>query len=223
VETVENPRWFKTNQERLVSLDRAVSSKRRGGKNWRKACAVRGAFKAKVARQRHDFQHKLSAEIASRCAIFVTEKLSIKNMMASVAGTAEEPGRNVAQKSGLNREIGDTGGASLFQKLAYKVPETGAHYLEAPTKTLKPSQRCPECPLVVKKVLALRWHVCAACGHEEDRDCASARVMLRWALGTLPAAAKKSKIRGQELPKAAYSRETPSNRHTRIGGGSSFA
>ena len=205
VEVIENPRWFKTNQEHLVALDRAVSAKKRGGRNWRKACAVQGAVKAKIARSRFDFQHKLSAKIAARCSMFATEKLSIKNMMGSAAGTVEEPGKNVAQKSGLNREIGDTGGASLFQMLAYKVPETGAQYLEAPTSKLKPSQRCPECGTVAKKVLALRWHCCAACGHEEDRDAASARVVLRWSLGTPPKAEKESKIRirGQELSEAA--------------------
>ena len=204
VDVIENPRWFKTNRERLVTLNRAVSAKKRGGKNWRKASAVRGAFRSKIARKRFDFGHQVTSRIAARCSIFATEKLSIKNMMGSAAGTVEEPGKNVAQKRGLNREIGDTGGASLFQMLAYKVPETGAQYLEAPTGKLKPSQRCPECGAVAKKVLALRWHCCAACGHEEDRDSASARVVLRWALGTLPQEEKTNKkIRGQELPKAA--------------------
>ena len=193
VEVVENPRWFQTNQARLVELDRAVSSKRRGSNNWRKAGAVRGAFRSKIARQRHDFAHQLTSSIAARCAMFSTEKLSIKNMMASAAGTVEEPGKNVAQKSGLNREIGDTGGATLFQMLAYKVPETGAQYLEAPTGKLKPSQRCPECANVAKKALSLRWHCCAACGHEEDRDSASARVVLRWSFGTLSQAAATEK------------------------------
>ena len=89
LEVVDNPRWFKTNEARQVELDRAVSSKRRGGRNWRKACAVRGAFKAKVARHRHDHQHQLTARIAQRCAIFATEKLSIKNVAkhrAAVSG-----------------------------------------------------------------------------------------------------------------------------------------
>lgn len=194
VELEDNPRWYAGAQARLVELDQAVSAKRLGGKNWRKARAVRGAFKAKLARKRHEHQHQLSARLASRCSVFATEKLSIKNMTGSAAGTVEEPGRNVQQKAGLNREILDTAPAALLQKVAYKVRETGALYLEAPTRKLKPSQTCPSCGSVQKKQLQQRWHCCHVCGHEEDRDSAAARVVLRWALGTL---------RGQELAEAA--------------------
>jgi len=191
----ENPRWHAGAKERLVSLDRSVSSKRRGSRNWRKACAVRGAFKARLARKRHEHQHQLSARIAARCSVFATEALSIKNMTGSAAGTVEEPGKHVQQKAGLNREILDTAPAALFQKIAYKVPETGGLFMEAPTRKLKPSQACPACGTVTRKLLAQRWHCCHVCGHEEDRDSAAARVVLRWALGTLDC--------GQELPEAA--------------------
>jgi AraC-like DNA-binding protein len=63
----DNPRWYAGAKERLVALDRAVSSKKRGSKNWRKACAQRGSFKSKLVRKRHEHQHQLSAEIAARC------------------------------------------------------------------------------------------------------------------------------------------------------------
>ena len=46
-------------------------------------------------------------------------------------------------------------------------------------------------------------HCCEQCGHEENRDTASARVVLRWALES---------ISGQELAETGGydSRETPS-------------
>ena len=66
---------------------------------------------------------------------------------------------------------------------------------EAPTRKLKPSQTCPACGAVTKKLLAQRWHCCHACGHDEGWDSAAARVELRWALGTLDC--------GQELPETA--------------------
>jgi len=220
-EDFDNPRWYRSAQERLVALDRSVSAKRRGSKSWRRAAKLRGSFKAKLARQRHDHQHQLTSRLAARCSIFATEKLSIKNMTGSAAGTVEEPGKNVQQKAGLNREILDTAPAALLQKIAYKVPETGGLFIEAPTRTLKPSQTCPDCGVVAKKLLSQRWHCCSACGHEEDRDTASARVVLRWALGTLPKVAVKSKKTGQELSGQVAHRaapETASNRHLRIGG-----
>jgi putative transposase len=194
-ESIDNPRWTKTAQARLVALDRAVSRKRRGSRNWRKACAARGRVKAKLARQRHEHQHQVSAALAARAALFATEKLTLKNLTASARGTVDAPGRNVEQKAGLNREILDTAPAALLQKLAYKVRETGGLFLEAPTKLLKPSQTCPECKSQQRKLLRERWHCCHVCGHEEPRDAASARTVLRWALGTLQS--------GQELAEAA--------------------
>ena len=153
-----------------------------------------------TARCRHEHQHQLSATLAKRCAIFATEKLCVKNMSASAKGTIEEPGTNVAQKAGLNREILDTAPAALHQKIAYKVSETGGRYMEAPTRRLKPSQTCPQCGAQAKKALSERWHCCHVCGHQEDRDAAAARVVLRWALGVLTDEEVGS---GQELPKAA--------------------
>lgn len=201
-EDVENPRWFKADEDRQVLLDRTRSRKKKYSKNWRKASAVCARFKAKQARKRHDHQHQLSSALAARCALFATENLTVKNMTASAAGTAEEPGKRVAQKSGLNREILDTAPAALFQKIAYKVSETGGEFLEAPTRSLKPSQTCPACGVQKKKTLSMRVHICTACGHTDDRDAASARVVLRWVLGTLPVltAEKVSKNKcGQEL------------------------
>ena len=204
-EDIDNPRWYQADKENSLALARAISAKKRYSKNWRDACTKNAKFKAKQARKRHDHQHKLSATIAAKCAIFATENLTVKNMSASAAGTVDAPGKNVAQKAGLNREILDTAPAALFQKLAYKVIETGGQFIEAPTRQLKPSQTCPECGLQLKKTLANRHHDCTECGYENDRDAASALVVLKWALGTLPKL-RKVKIKkqsGQELSEAA--------------------
>jgi hypothetical protein len=45
-EDVDNPRWFKRARDRQISLERAVSSKKRGSKRWRKASKMRARFKA---------------------------------------------------------------------------------------------------------------------------------------------------------------------------------
>ena len=193
VERIENPRWFRASQQRQIALDQSVSRKKRGSKSWRRAKHASARFKAVMARRRLDHHHQRAARIASEVAIFATEELQVRNMTASAAGTLEQPGSKVAQKSGLNREILDTAPALLMQLIAYKVTETGGQFMQAPTRLLKPSQRCPACWRLQKKTLAQRWHACA-CGHEENRDLAAARVVLRWAMGETP---------GQELPQAA--------------------
>lgn len=187
---IANPRWFRQHRERQVMLDQAVSRKRRGSRSWRRAKRDSARFKAKGARRRLDHHHKLSAALAAESALFATEVLTVKNMTASAAGTVDEPGRNVAQKTGLNREMLDTAPALLFNLIAYKVKETGGQYWKAPTRSLKPSQRCPQCWRVAKKTLNERVHRCT-CGREIDRDLAPAQVVLRWAL----------EQPGQELPR----------------------
>lgn len=77
-----------------------------------------------------------------------TEELTLKNMTRSAAGTVEEPGKQVAQKAGLNREMLDTAPGLFTSLFRYKVLETGGEWVDAPTRKLKPSQRCPQC-----------WHV----------------------------------------------------------------
>ncbi len=48
---------------------------------------------------------KLSTDLARRFDVIRVEDLKIRNMTRSARGTVGEPGRNVRQKAGLNREI----------------------------------------------------------------------------------------------------------------------
>jgi putative transposase len=135
-----------------------------------------------MARRRHDWTHQQTAALARRFALVATEELRIVNMTRSAAGTAEEPGKNVAAKAALNRKILDTAPALFTSLFRYKVLDTGGEWVDAPTRQLKPSQRCPQCWAVAKKQLSDRTHSCGSCGHTEPRDRASARVVLKWAL-----------------------------------------
>jgi ribosomal protein S27AE len=60
----------------------------------------------------------------------------------------------------------------------YKVTEAGGIFVEVPTKTVKPSQTCPNCGHQHKKTLDERIHQCGECGFTMDRDLAAALVML---------------------------------------------
>ena len=65
--------------------------------------------------------------------------------------------------------------------LRYKAEEAGVVYAEAPTTTLKPTQRCHACWRVEKKRLDERWHSCP-CGVECSRDLNAALVLLYWGM-----------------------------------------
>ena len=204
LENIDNPRWWQQEKDQTIRLQQAVSRKSNRRSNRRKKAVRRlAAARAKVARKRLDWAHQQTAALAGKYALVATEELTLKNMTRSAAGTVEEPGKQVAQKAGLNREILDTAPGLFTSLFRYKVLETGGEWVDAPTRKLKPSQRCPRCWHVAKKQLSQRMHCCEQCGHEENRDTASARVVLRWALEC---------ISGQELAETGVHspRETPS-------------
>jgi len=181
---VDNPRYYQTAKKELVELSQSISSKKRGSNRWRKACKNLSNAHSKIARKRDCDYHQLSHDIAKEYALVATEELTIKNMTKSAKGTIENPGKQVKQKTGLNREILDTAPRKLLNMIHYKVEETNGHYEEVETRKVKPSQRCPDCLVVVKKTLSTRQHECA-CGASYHRDVASGLVMIRSVLGTL--------------------------------------
>ena len=184
-EKVPNPRLLAAETEALREEQRRLSSPARARKISKRAHgkARRDLARrhAKVAARRKDFLHKATSALVRRCRLIATETLAVRNMTATARGTVEDPGVNVAQKAGLNRAILDTAPAAFLNMLRYKAEEAGTEFLEAETRRLKPSQRCPDCDAVHKKPLSLRQHGCT-CGSHLGRDEASALVLLRWGL-----------------------------------------
>lgn len=206
---LDNPRWYQSDKDAIVALQQIVSRKKRGSRRRQQAIRRLADARAQQARKRLDFLHKATCRLARENAVVAMEGLAVKNMTRSTKGTVDNPGKNVSQKAGLNREILDTAPALLMQLLRYKVTDTGGLWAEAPTKKLKPSQTCPECGHVRKKALSERTHRCEKCGHTEPRDLASARVVLNWALyGTPTAPRSRQELAETGLPPC----ETPSNR-----------
>lgn len=107
----------------------------------------------------------MTADLVRRHSLIVTEELRIKNMTGSARGTVEEPGRQVAQKAGLNRAILDTAPGLLLSLLDYKAEEAGCRVIKVNTRKWKPSQTCPDCGVIRKKSLFERMHVCDDCGY----------------------------------------------------------
>ena len=92
--------------------------------------------------------HKLSTETSNSHAVIVLEDLRVRNMSRSSRGTVEEPGRQVAQKSGLNKAILDQGWRTFRTMLEYKQAWRGGEVIAVnPRHT---SQTCPECGHVAK-------------------------------------------------------------------------
>ena len=182
--SVENPRYYKTNEAQQTALQQSIAKKKRGSSNWKKACKALSRFKRKQANQRKDAQHKLTSTIAGRYTLVAMEELSIKNMSRSAKGNCEQHGKKVKQKAGLNREILDTAPAALMSMIRYKVEETGGELVNTPTRKLKPSQRCPCCHHTHKGNRTTQANfTCTACGFHQNADVVSAYNSAAWALG----------------------------------------
>ncbi len=92
------------------------------------------------------------------------EDLKIKNMTGSATGTAEAPGRQVAQKSVLNRAILDQGWGKFFQRLYWKCEQRGATVIKVAAQYT--SRLCPKCGFESKENRASQSKFkCVKCGY----------------------------------------------------------
>ncbi len=160
---------------RKIRMTQRLSGKQKGfplSANLRKAIQHLARLHAKVVRSRKDFLHQTSNWLVSQFGTIATEALAIKNM-ARGGGS---------RKKGLNREIHAAAPAAFLQMVRTKAEEAGSWYEEAPTRELKPTQRCYGCWRLPdeKKKLSDRKHQCPHCGASCGRDENAARVLLRW-------------------------------------------
>ena len=119
----------------------------------------------KIKDTRHTITHKKFRIIADTTKDVVLERLRTTNMTKSAKGTKENPGRNVAQKSGLNKSILGQNWYELEQQVRYKIVgdthKVEAHYT---------SQRCHMCAYTVPENRSGRYFKCQACGFETHAD-----------------------------------------------------
>ena len=99
-------------------------------------------------------------------------------MSRSAKGSIDSPGKDVKQKSGLNRSILDAGWGEFRRQLEYKVDWAGGILIAVDSKNT--SRRCPVCGHSAKENrLTQADFVCVACGHAGDADITAAVNILR--------------------------------------------
>ena len=94
------------------------------------------------------------------------EDLHIGGLTASARGTAEEPGRNLAQKAGLNRSILDAGWGQFTSILVAKAESAGRRVVR-----VKPGYTSLDCHACGSRCARPRQDIviCPNCG-EQDAD-----------------------------------------------------
>ena len=99
-------------------------------------------------------------------------------MSKSAKGNAEQHGKNVKQKSGLNRAILDQSWAEFRRQLDYKLAWNGGHLIAVPPQNT--SRFCPACEHTAKDNRQTQANFeCVECGYQNNADVVGAINVLK--------------------------------------------
>jgi putative transposase len=149
---VSPPKFFRKLEIKLAKQQKILSRRERGSYGRRKAREIVAKTHLKIARQRKDFLHKISAEFAKYDLICV-ERLDIKGML---------------KNHHLAKSISDAGWNIFLQMIRYKAENAGSYFVEVNPRYT--SQKCGGCGAIVPKSLSVRTHICPKCSLVIDRD-----------------------------------------------------
>ena len=158
-------------QRRMRLMQRKLTRATRGSKRRTRLKVQIAILYAGQADRRKDWCEKTSTSLARRFDVIRVEDLSIRNMTRSAKGSSQRPGKNVRQKSGLNREILASGWGRLVRRLEDKAPGRVERMNPAYT-----SQQCSACGHVAAESRENQaLFVCVACKYACNADVNAAR------------------------------------------------
>ena len=158
--SIELPRFFIDAERQLKLLQKRVSRKRFGSKNWKKALVKVAKLHEYVSNCRKDFHWKIAHQLCRQAGMIFVEELNLVGLSHGLLG-----------KHRL-----DAGFGQFVQILEQACFKRGVYFQKVDSK--KTSQICPSCLTETgKKNLSERTHVCQHCGYMTDRDVASAQVV----------------------------------------------
>ena len=163
-ETLPAPKFLRHSEKRLKRLQRWTSRKVKNSGKRGKAVLRLAKGHRLVERQRTDFLHNLSHDLAKCDVVF--EKLSVAEMLKNHC---------------LAKSIADASWSRLVEMTVYKAEEAGGRVVLVDPKYT--SQECSVCHSRVKTVLADRIFKCPRCGLIICRDVNAARIVLQRGVG----------------------------------------
>ena len=165
-ELLHAPAMAARERTRLRRMQRTLARAKRGSNRRGRVKHAVARLKARETDRRKDWAEKASTDVARRFDLIRVEDLQIGNMTPSARGTRDDPGRNVRQKAGLNREILRSGWGLLVRRLEDKAP--GRVEKVRPAFT---SQRCSACGQVDRDSRESQAVFrCTACGFACNAD-----------------------------------------------------
>lgn len=168
------------NKRHKRRLQRRMSRAQKGSNGYKRKRRDHARECGRIALRHRQATHRQTTAIVRRHDFIALEKLEIPNMTKSARGTVEEPGKNVARKRGLNREILEQSWGEFQRQLQYKAEWAGkATWAVDPKYT---SQTCSGCGVVDKSQRKKRRYDCRRCGLSMDADHNAAVNILRRAI-----------------------------------------
>lgn len=154
---VEPPQYLGKAEKRLKRLQKSLSRKQKGSKNREKARRLLAVQHAKVARQRLDFNQKLTTGLLENHDLVAMEDLQVKNMV---------------QNHALAKSITDAGWGQIRLQLEYKTIRDGKLLIMVPPQDT--TCVCIFCgarnDVSGLENLDIRSFNCVGCGRLLDRD-----------------------------------------------------
>ena len=163
-ETIENPKFFTEDEERLAKAQRKLDKQKRGTKKRRRAKYRVALVHEKIANRRTNFVHQESRRLVNRFGSLMVEDLEVKQMLKS-------------NYRNLNKSITDAAWSQFLQVLSYKAEEAGRKVIKVNPRNT--SKKCSGCGVIVEGLkLSDRTYRCPVCGLTLDRDSNAARNIL---------------------------------------------
>ena len=165
-DTYENPGHLIKAEQRLRTLQKRLSRKKKGSNRRNRARMILAIQHEKVANRRQDYLHKISTKIVRENQAIVVEDLNTKGMM---------------RNHRLSKAIGACGWSTFFNMLEYKCERQGKTFIRI--GRFDPSSKMCSCGHVYRGLkLSEREWVCPNCGSVNDRDLLAACNIKRFGL-----------------------------------------
>ena len=164
-EVVDNPRFYERLFKQLKRKQRHLSRKQKGSNNRFKQQLVVKNQHTKIANQRHNFLHQVSAQITNEYDLICVEDLNIAGM---------------TRNRKLSRAIGQAGWSAFVNMLEYKSVLKGGSTVKI-DRWAPSTKTCSACGTKHDMPLNKRTMECS-CGFVLDRDANAALNIRRWGI-----------------------------------------